>query len=510
MTEQVKQLPYRPQSYWLRSVSLPDFTPLSKSERTQVVVVGGGITGIMAAYMLAVQGAGVILIEADRLLHGTTGHTTAKLTAQHGLLYDELIHHMGVKKAQAYYKANADALAYVADLVTHDAIDCDFSFEDAYIYAQSDKTSAQVETEYRAYEKLGIDGSLCNELPVPISVKSAIMMKKQAQFHPLRFLAHIVKASVKRGVQVYEHTVAVDLEKGDSLTVVTSLGHKITADDVLICSHFPFYDRPGWYFTRMQAERSYIIAAKCQKEYKGGMYLSADTPVRSLRSVQNGDDRLVLIGGESHKTGQGKDTLLHYKALEEFAKEVLGVTDIMYRWSNQDLTTLDKVPYIGQLAAGYDHVYTATGYRKWGMTTGVAAAKLLTDLVFAKDNPYMELYQPSRFYMDPSLRRFLGQNANVAAHLIAGKLEAPIRDAFALDYDEGDVVTYKGVRAGAYRDESGDLHIVDTTCTHLGCEVQWNHGDRTWDCPCHGSRFSFRGDVVEGPAKKPLPQLLSP
>ena len=500
-------LPKASESYWHDSVQLPTLQPLQNDMQVDVVIVGGGITGITAAYLLVREGLTVALLEANALLHGTTGHTTAKITAQHGLIYHELISHMGISNARLYYEANTEALRFIRETIHDHQVDCDLREEDACIYATADQFAAQLELEYKAYRQLGVAGELVGAIPFPIRVHHALFMKNQAQFHPLQYLAHLVQEVRNMGGHLFEGTAAIDIEEGERPTVVTRAGHRVTGNKVLACSHYPFYDGQGFYFTRMHADRSYVIAAKTEKQYPGGMYISADSPTRSLRSVKINHEEMVLIGGESHKTGQGKDTLEHYRALEIFGMEVLGLKEIRYRWSAQDLITLDKVPYIGTIASAHSNVLVATGYRKWGMTTGTAAAHILRDIVLERKNRYQLLYTPSRFYADPSLKTFLAQNADVAGHLIKGKFDMPLQSADDLAKNEGAVVSANGARAGAYRDEEGRMHLVDTTCTHLGCEVVWNHGDRTWDCPCHGSRFSYTGEVVEGPANRPLQRL---
>lgn len=501
-----ENLPQFPEPYW-REFDLPKFDQLNEDIKADVVIVGGGITGITAAYLIVQEGLKVVLLEASNVLNGTTGHTTAKITAQHGVIYDELINHMGQSKAKQYYEANRDGLDFIKKTAHEHNIDCDLSEEDAYVYATTSRDARKLEKEFKAYQKLGIDGELVDNIPFDIKVHNALSMKNQAQFHPIKYLAHLVKVITEKGGLIYENTTAVDVEEGDETVVITRDGHRASGHRVLACSHYPFYDGLGFYFTRMYADRSYIIAVKTEKDYPGGMYISAENSPRSLRSVTiNGED-MVLIGGESHKTGQGKDTLEHYKALEGFGQEIFGIKEIVYRWSAQDLITLDKVPYIGELTSGNPNVLVATGYRKWGMTTGTTAALLLRDIIMKKDNPYKALYSPSRFYADPSLKKLLMDNGDVAKHLIKGKLEVPYKNAKSLANSEGSVVTFNGKRAGAYKDDEGHLHIVDTTCTHLGCEVEWNHGDRTWDCPCHGSRYSYNGDVIEGPAEKPLKRL---
>ncbi|WP_404451846.1 FAD-dependent oxidoreductase [Virgibacillus necropolis] len=495
-----------PASYWRDSTVLPEFPQLDKDIQVDVVIVGGGITGITSAYLLANEGLKVAVLEADRLLNGTTGHTTAKITAQHDLIYDELITNMGKSKAKLYYEANTEAINFIKKTVEQQQIDCDLSTQDAYMYATTEEYEGKIQKEAKAYEKLGIDGGLVDKIPLDITIKNALIMRNQAQFHPLKYLSHLVQNISEKDGLIFENTTAVNVEAKKQPVVLTRDGNRVTADHVLACSHFPFYEGLGLYSTRMYADRSYVLAAKTKKSFPGGIFISADKPTRSLRSVTINGEEMVLIVGESHKTGQGIDTMKHYKALESFGEQVLGLETIPYHWSAQDLTTLDKVPYIGEISAGQPNVLIATGYRKWGMSNGTVAALLFRDMVLGKKNAYQSLFTPSRFYANPSLKNFLVQNADVASHLIQGKLEMSNIDPDTLANDEGAIISVKGERKGAYKDTEGKLHIVDTTCTHIGCEVEWNDGERTWDCPCHGSRFSYTGEVMEGPAEKPLQQ----
>jgi len=493
-----------PQSYWRESINLEEHAPAEKHMDVDVVIVGGGITGITSAYVLVNEGLRVALLEAGKLLNGTTGHTTAKITAQHGLIYDEFIGNIGKNDARLYYEANMEALKFIEKTVSDHSIDCDFKKEDAYIYAATEESKEKLKKEAEAYEKLHINGELADEMPLDIDMRQALVMKDQAQFHPTKYLKHLLEVITEKGGHIYEDTTAVNIEKGDWPSVLTREGHRVKGKHVLICSHFPFFEGMGLYSTRMHAERSYILAAKTKKDYPGGMYISADEPTRSLRSVNINGEEMVLIGGESHKTGQGKETSKHYNALEEFGEREFGLEDVAYRWSAQDLITLDKVPYIGEITPARPNILIGTGFRKWGMTNGTAAALLFRDIILEKSNAYKDLYTPSRFHADPSLRHFFTENSNVFAHLLKGKFDKPNKDTEELDNDEGAVITLNGHRKGAYKDENGEVFVVDTTCTHVGCEVEWNDGDRTWDCPCHGSRFSYKGEVIEGPAEKPL------
>ncbi|MEW9050923.1 MAG: FAD-dependent oxidoreductase [Neobacillus sp.] len=497
-----------PRTYW-REIELPTFEKLESDLNVDVAIVGAGITGVTAAYLLSKQGVKTALLEAGSVLNGTTGHTTAKLTAQHGIIYDELMNHFGEEKAKHYYKASSQAIQFVENISKEIGIDCDFSKQDAYVYATTEEKHQKLETEMQAYQRLGIPGGLVGNIPFDIQIKSAILMKDQAQYHPLKFLKGLLDEAVKEGCSVYENTAAVDIEEEESSEpkVITKEGHKVTCNQVIIASHFPFYDKPGLYFARMYAARSYTIGIKTNDPYPGGMYISAESPKRSIRYTPIEGGNLLILGGENHKTGQGVDTLSHYSALETFAKDVFGLSEYHYRWSAQDMTTLDKVPYIGPITQDKENILVATGYKKWGMTTGILAGHLLTDYVLKRDNPYKELYSPSRFDADPDLKKAISINADVAKHLIKGKLEFVPKAPQDVEVGEGSVVMHNGMRAGAYKDENGKLYLVDTTCTHLGCECEWNHAEKSWDCPCHGSRFSYAGDVIEGPALKPLIKL---
>ncbi|RLQ93062.1 FAD-dependent oxidoreductase [Falsibacillus albus] len=501
------KIPQEPEPIWREGAALASFPPISENMEADVVVIGAGITGVTTAYLLAKDGRKVILAEADRVLNGTTGHTTAKITVGHDLIYNELIQHFGQEKAKQYFLANKAGMEFIEKAVNDLNIDCDFKKQTSYLYATADSSLRNLQKELEAYEKLGIKGDLVERLSIDVPVKSAISLPEQAKFHPVKYLAALLQAFIDMGGTVYEQSVAVDVQESKRMEVIFQNGCKISCDKVAACSHFPFFDGKGFYFARMYAERSYLIAVKPQKAFPGGMYLSVDDPKRSVRSASWRGEDWVLIGGESHKTGQGRDTSDHYAALADFGDRTFGIREYAARWSAQDLITLDKVPYIGPVTGNKSNVLVATGFRKWGMTNGTAAALLFKDVIAGKPHPYADVFNPSRFSADPSIKHFVMQNADVAAHLLKGKLEMVQQSAEDLKKDEGGVVFHNGKRTGGYRDQDGVIHLVDTTCTHLGCECEWNKGDRTWDCPCHGSRFSYEGEVVEGPAKKPLKKI---
>ncbi|WP_345241690.1 FAD-dependent oxidoreductase [Pontibacillus salipaludis] len=494
------------ETLWMKQTDLPEFESLKEDIQVDVGIVGAGITGVTLAYLLSKEGMSVALLEADRILHGTTGHTTAKVSAQHDLIYDELIHHFGVEQARKYYRANQEALEFIQNLVEKDEIECQFTTEDAYIYGISDENSQKIEQEAKAYEMLRIQGEIIDRLPIDLSIKKGIIMPNQAQFNPLSYLQHLVREMMKKHVHIFEQTVATDVEEGNQPKIITKNGAKVTCTSIVSASHFPFYDGKGFFFSRMYAERSYIVAAKTDQPLEG-IYLSADQPKRSIRTTTFKDQTYVLLGGESHKTGQSHSSKQHFDALENFGRRHFNLSGTIQQWGAQDLITMDKVPYVGYLTSRHSNIFVATGYRKWGMTNGTAAALLLKDLIQKKENPYEDLFTPTRFYADPSIKHFLTQNTNVASQFVKGKVRFNTHSIDDLHPGEGSTIIHNAQKAGAYKDESGNVHVVDTTCTHLGCEVEWNAEEKSWDCPCHGSRFSYDGTVLEGPADEPLKRL---
>ncbi|MCO7125824.1 FAD-dependent oxidoreductase [Sporolactobacillus shoreicorticis] len=496
-------------SLWRDTVHLPAFSPLKENKITNTLIVGAGITGITAAYMLAKSGVSVMLIDADRISGGTSGNTTAKITAQHGLIYDRLIHSIGEEKAALYYQANKEALHWIGKHVNDQDLQCNYEIQPAVVYATTEQEEKQVEKEKEAYERLGILGSITHSIDLPIEIKNALIMPGQAQFHPLMYLHELLADLVKMNVSIFEKTLATDVQdqKSESF-VITQQGFRIRCQHVLICSHFPFYDN-RFYFSRMFPERSYLIACKTAGDPPEGMYISAGTPKRSIRGLRLNHKNYLLIGGENHKTGRGESIDAHYQHLADFAYTHFGLHKAAAHWSAQDFTTLDQVPYIGRLAKNNPRVLVAAGFHKWGMTTGTLAAQLMTDLVLERANPYAELFSPSRFEAAPMLASFLVENMKTAGQLIKGKLSKPEPLDGHLQRDCGIVASLHGRKVGAYRDKDGNLTVVDATCPHMGCEVNWNQDERTWDCPCHGSRFKANGEVLDGPAKKSLSLLFS-
>lgn len=493
-----------PQSYWMASTEITKYDSLNEDIKVDVVIVGGGIVGITAAYMLKKSGLKVVILEASRLLHGTTGHTTAKVTAQHDLIYYKIKTKMGEEKAKQYADANQTAIHTIDSIIKQNSIQCDFSWQPAYCYTMDDNYIQKVQDEAATAESLGLPSTYLEEIPLPFKVKAAFRFDNQAQFHPLKYLLALAKQIPGDGSFIFENTKAIDIHSEPTCSVTTITGHKINAENVIIATHYPFYDGYGMYFARLYPDRSYALGVTIKEKYPEGMYITAEDPGRSLRSQSLGDQgELIIIGGEHHKTGQGEDTSIHYKNLLDFASETFQLKETLYRWSTQDYTSTDDVPYVGNLTSKTPNIYVATGFRKWGMTNSTAAAMILKDAILGDKNPWAQVYDPSRFTPIASASNFIVENADVAKNLIKSKLSMAENNV-DIQPGEAKIVDIDGHKRGVFRDKKGNLHTVDTTCTHLGCEVQWNSAEQSWDCPCHGSRFTYDGEIIEGPAQKPL------
>jgi len=492
-----------PVSYWMDSKPQTNYPTLDRDIKVDIAIIGGGITGISCAYLLNKEGIKAAIIEADRILQGTTGHTTAKITSQHELIYSKLIKQLGEEPAKQYADANETAIRTIEEIAKENNIECDFIPQSAYVYTLQDEYINKISNEANAASSLGIKATYLEETPLPFPVKAAVRFDNQAQFHPLKFLLPLAEIITKNGSQIFEQSRVVNIEEDDRYILITDKGKKVTAEKVIIASHYPCYNKPGLYFTRIYPERSYVVAINAKEKYPGGMYINAEEPARSLRNQMTDNGELIFVGGNHHKTGQGEDTENHYKALIDFAARTFTVEDIPYRWSTQDCMTLDGIPYTGHFTSKTPNMYIATGYGKWGMTNSIASAMILKDLIIHGKSPWQDVYNPSRQTIAASAKNFVVENLNVAEKLIEGKVTPAPADA-EIRPGEGKIISVNGQKAGAYRDENGTLHIVDITCTHMGCELSWNSAEKSLDCPCHGSRFSYEGDVIEGPAVKPL------
>jgi glycine/D-amino acid oxidase-like deaminating enzyme/nitrite reductase/ring-hydroxylating ferredoxin subunit len=488
-------------SLWLETVERSPRPPLGGEVHADVCVVGAGIAGLSAALELRRAGASVVVLEGRFVGAGASGYNTAKLSALHGLTYAKLERSLGEGAARTYAQANQRGVERAFELAGELGIDCELRRKPNLTYAESADGRSQIEAEVAAAGRAGLPATLVEQLDLPFGVEAAVSVANQGEFHPVRFLEGLANELERRDVRVHEGTMAVSVDAGSPCRVRTASGRTVTAGSVVVATHLPFLDR-GLYFARCHPERSYVVAAP----YGGGaaaegMYLSTESPAHSIRTHRLGARTWLLVGGESHKTGQA-DAAERYERLERWMLERFGVQPVM-RWATQDQMPSDGVPFFGPVDPVSKNVFVATGFRKWGLALGIAGSELLAAWVEGRDHPWRELFDTRRVRLRASAGSLLKENANVALRFFGDRLVK--RGALeSIEPGEGRVVGSGLGQRAVYRDEQGALHALSARCTHLGCIVNWNSGDRTWDCPCHGSRFSTRGDVIMGPAVRGL------
>jgi glycine/D-amino acid oxidase-like deaminating enzyme/nitrite reductase/ring-hydroxylating ferredoxin subunit len=490
----------RHESVWVDTgPEQPALPRLEDHVRADVVVIGGGIAGITTALLLKEAGVRVVLLEAGRLARGVSGYTTAKVSSQHGLIYARLSSRFGADAARTYGSANQAALEWIARRVREQAIDCDFRRRPSYAYVSEGGDRSQAEDEAAAAAAAGLPATLTDAAPLPYATGAAVRFDDQAEFHARKYLLALADALHGDGCEVFERSHAVEVDD-DERCVVKTPGGRVTADHVVVATHYPFLDR-SLAFARVHPQRSYALACRIAGAPPEGMFISADSPTRSVRAVPLDGDELLLVGGEGHRTGSGGDTEERYARLERFAQEHWDVESVEYRWSAQDNTTVDGVPYVGRLTPRSSQVLMATGFAKWGMTGGTAAAMLLSDLVLGRDNGWAGLFDPNRIELRAGAPRFVEENARVGLRFVGDRIaKRGTRPIESLAPGEGDIVRHAGEKVAGHRRDDGTLVAVSPSCSHLGCQVTWNRAERSWDCPCHGSRFAPEGDVLQGPA----------
>lgn len=499
-------LPGKAVSYWIDTTPESRYPVLSGDIEVDVAVIGGGIVGITSALLLKEAGLSVALIEAGRILQGVSGQTTAKVTSQHHLVYDRLISDFGKEQALQYAESNQAAIEKIASLVRSNNIDCDLLRKPAYVYAGSKDSTSKIHKEVDAAKSLGIPASLEEDLPLPFETHGAVRFDDQAQFHPRKYLCALSQKIPGDGCHIFEDTKIHKIEGEGPISVRAESSGIITAKNVIQATHFPIHDKPGLLFSRLHQSRSYVLGVHLEEPLPEGMFINAEHPARSLRSQPEEEGELVLVGGEEHRTGEGGNTKDHYRNLEEWIRSIYPVRSVDYHWSTQDVITADHVPYIGRITSDSEHSYLATGFRKWGMTTGTVAAMILTDMILGRENSWAKVYDPSRFKPLESAKTLFSQAVESGKGLIGARVLPLHENASQIASGEGAIVKIGGERVAAYRKDDGGLLTLDPSCRHMGCIVSWNNAERTWDCSCHGSRYNVRGEVVHNPAVNNLPE----
>ncbi|MDD2823213.1 MAG: FAD-dependent oxidoreductase [Candidatus Daviesbacteria bacterium] len=475
-------LPDKVESLWIATTPGTSYPNLANNTKTDVVIVGGGIAGLNVAYFLKKKGLKVIVVEARNIALGTSGNTTAKVTSQHVLKYSYLINNFGKDKAKIYADANQWAIGKLEEIIGNEKINCDFCKTSAYTYTKKVDEVSEIKNEVATAQKLNLPASFVDHIDlIPFKIHGAIKFDNQAYFHPRKYLLALANKINDQNNHIFEQTKALDIKDGEGeCEVITDKGN-IKAKFVVIATNFPFYDKDN-VFSTMPKTHSFVIAGKASYDQFKGVLIGTGEKDISLRHHTEHQDKWLLIGG-THQLNNKQSTDESYKHLSNESSQ-FNIESISYKWGAQDSNPSDRVPYIG-FYPNSKRVLVTTGFGAWGMTTSFVSAKILTDLITDGKSEWEALYSPSRLKSD------IRSNKN---NMDSTK-------------DKGQVIIKSGKPIAVYTDEKGVKHSVSAVCTHMGCTVGWNDKDKTWDCPCHGSRYDKFGKVINGPAPKDLPKV---
>ena len=546
-------------SYWISSMTkLENLNPIDRNHITDVCIIGAGIAGLSTAYYLAQNGVKVSVIDKAEIGAKTSGHTTAKITLQHGLIYDYLINTFGFDYALSYFRANEKAISNIKHIIDTENIDCDFEYKNNYIYTTSQDDLTKIHNEIKAVNSLS-SGNISNkqnntetiasnsentknnyvqedyaqfvkETGLPFKIAGAIETKNQAQFHPTKYMYGLARAIQNYGGLIFTDTLANDVQKYGDGYITYANDYTIKSKYIVIASHYPFINFPGFYFSKMYQSTSYVVAIETDKKLPNGMYINTGEPVLSFRTAKfhnstnfdasntnkqsnlnspntsNNSKNLLIISGGDHKTGYSPDSedFYGYKYVKEQAKKHFPDCKILYKWDTRDCITLDKIPYIGEFSLFMPNAYVATGFNKWGMTSSNIAANIIKDEILGIKNLYATTFDSNRFKPIKNRGEMKNMVKQVFHSFVSNRIKIPDEDVSSIKNDNGGIIRINGTAVGIYKDKDGQIYAVDPTCTHLGCLLTWNNVDKTWDCPCHGSRFDYKGKNLYDPAFKDL------
>lgn len=492
-------------SLWIKSTNETNYPKLEKDISTDVCIVGAGINGISLAYMLLNNNLNVTVIDKDKICMGVTANTTGKITSEHGLFYNYLINSYGFEFAKKYLYSNEEALNFIKNTVEQENINCDFETQDSFVFTSSEVELEKIKAEVSAVNSLGFNASFCNNISLPVNCVGAIKFPNQAQFNARKYVLELANICSKNNVNIYENSKVIDIKQNGKLYDVFTNTNKIQAKYVVITSHYPIKNFPGLYFLKMYQSKSYILALDTKSNLFDGMYITSCEPITSFRTAMYNNKKLLLVAGSNHKTGDNSVKIEDsYINLENYIKTVYPNSEVKFKWSTEDTISLDKIPYIGEYSSLLPNMYVATGFKKWGITSSQVSAKIISDYILKKNNNYSDIYSSTRLNPIKNSKEFGNMLKQTTYSLIINKFSSPDELYENLSPESGGIVEYKNKKLGIYKRKDGKIFAVEPYCAHLGCELTWNNLEKTWDCPCHGSRFDYTGKIITEPTKKDL------
>jgi glycine/D-amino acid oxidase-like deaminating enzyme/nitrite reductase/ring-hydroxylating ferredoxin subunit len=487
-------------TYWNETAAVPSFPQLSGDIEVDVAIIGGGIVGITTARLLKDMGQRVAVIEARRVGQQVTGKSTAKMSSQHGITYQTLEQKFGEDRARLYGEAQEWGIRKIAELARQYGIQADIEPMPAFTYTNDESYVSQIEKEVEVAQRLGLPATLMRgDIGLPFDVLAAIRFDNQAQFHPVRYVAGLAATVPGDGSHVFEGSRAVNWEP---TRVVTGQG-TVCARAVVMATHLPL-GQVGMYYAMAYPKAEPVVAAPIGR-VPPGMYKNAEQPGHSIRTHRNENGQVYgILAGTHFKPGHPNEEQEYIKEIEAWLTENFDAGPIEYRWINEDYTPMDGAPFIGWSSSVGDGYLVATGFNAWGISNGTVAAQIIADLASGRENPWLDVFDATRVKPVAGAKEFVQGNAEAASHLVGGYLSRKPKSFDELEPGHAAIMKIDGENIAAFKDETGKVHAVSAVCTHIGCLVGWNATDRTWDCPCHGSRFELSGEVIHGPATQPL------
>ena len=497
-------------SFWISSAkNSKNFESIKKDLSAEVCIIGAGICGLSTGYYLSKNGINTIIVDKNNIGQKVSGNTTAKITLQHNLFYDYLINSFGVSFAKKYFESNKNAIFNIKKIIDSENIDCDFEWQSNFVYATNKDDVQKIYNEIKAINILQNNyAKFVKNCDLPFETLGAIQTDNQAQFHPIKYMLGLASCIQKYGGKIYTNSLATDIEKNDNGYIVLVNGKSIKCNHIILASHYPFINFPGFHFLKMYQSTSYALAVDTSTELFAGMYINPSEPTFSFRTAKYGDNKLLIIAGGDHKTGFAPDNeKMGYKILENKVNELYPNSKILYKWNTHDCISLDKIPYIGKFSNFMPNMYVATGFKKWGMTLSNVAANIICDEILGLENKYSDIYNSTRLKPIKNKDELKNMISQVYKSFVSNRIKIPKEDLSVIENDNGGILKIDGNSVGIYKDKDGKIFAVNPTCTHLGCLLTWNNLDKTWDCPCHGSRFDFNGKNIYDPAFKDLETL---
>lgn len=495
-------------SLWIENSKKTNYPELQNDITTDVCIVGAGLVGAVTGYLLAKKGIDVVILEKDKVCMGVTANSTAKLTSQHGLFYKYLENEYGLEYAKKYLMSNEEGIRLAEKIINEEKIECDLEKKDAYVFAADESELQKVKEEVEVLNKINFPAEFVENINIPVEkVLGAIKFKNQAQFNARKYSIELFDKIVKMGGKIFENTKVESIKHNQDSYNINCEKYNVLAPKVVIASHYPIKNFPGMYFSKMYQDKSYVIAVDTKSDNKiiDGMYIQSRNPVISFRTAKYNGKELLIVAGAGHKTGESEGKIDDiYINLENYIKKYYPNAEVVFKWSTEDCITLDKIPYIGNFSNLLPNIFVATGFKKWGMSTSHVAGKLITDLILGNENEYAEVYKATRLNPIKNIKEFGNMLKESVYSLAINKIRNIDSSYSDIELGNGGIVEIDGEKIGVYKREDGEVFLIKPYCKHLGCLVSWNNLEKTWDCPCHGSRYDYMGNIITEPTVKNL------